>query len=412
MTPFRRPSRVAALASSAALGIPLLSAVPAHADMPLGSFALLLSVELGDRVAPGFGFDFRFGAILDDQAFGGSYSDAISGSMSFAYIGGGGFRFIAALDYSEQEGDLGSGLQLGWFFRGRSYIGPETHGLALGVFLRPQLQLEVGTNAFLSLDELGLSANAWFAGRLNSATESQGMEGRPLHIDGVLAPVPWVLATHGRPSIPDPSLAAHWRRAAQAERGSVTTFHELATDLASLDAPASLVRAARRAAQEEHRHADLAESIAARHGPAFATAAPPLPKRPSESVSQRLERLALEAVNDGLLNESIAARDALVAAQTCRTATTRDALRLIARDEQTHADLAAATLSFVLERARQVHAPHLRDHVAQALANPRRPLADDRPDAGGADGVNPLDRHLALARDTVDDVSRRLLQTL
>lgn len=78
-------------------------------------------------------------------------------------------RLMVGVDYAVHEDALGTGAQFGWFFRGRGHAGPETHGLVLGAFLRPEVAFELGANAFFSLNTLGVSMNTWLGGRLSSA---------------------------------------------------------------------------------------------------------------------------------------------------------------------------------------------------------------------------------------------------
>jgi rubrerythrin len=379
--------------------------VTARAEEPIGSVAILFAFELGEKPASSIGIDLRFGSILDAccRFQSQTYSDAVGGFLSFAYVIKGGLRFMAGVDYAEHEGSFGSGAQLAWFYRASGPLGPETHGLALGAFIRPELSFELGANAFLTLDTLDLSMNTWFAARLSTALTGTVVEGRPLSLGGHRVHVPFTVDPNHLPHRAEAPLAAYWRRAALAERGSVTTFLELASDLTSIGAPDSLVQAARRAAKDEHRHATLAEGLAARHGPSIQTRAPALPRRRPESYEQRLARLTHEALNEGLLNESLAARDAAIAATRCREPTTRTVLRLIADDEQRHADLAGATLAFCLERA-----PHLREDVVAVLEHSAPPTSSDHPDGYEHLGVQSREQLLALANETHTRVTRRL----
>ncbi len=399
-------SNLPRLIAAPLLAAPLaLAPVTARAEEPIGSVGILFAFELGDRPASSIGIDLRFGTILDEccQFQSQTYSDAVGGFMSFAYVIKGGLRFMAGVDYAEHEGSFGSGAQLAWFYRAKSPLGRETHGLALGAFIRPELAFEFGANAFISLDELDFSMNTWFAARLSTAETGTVVEGRPLSVAGHRAHVPIIVDPRHWPDHPDAPLAAHWQRAALAERGSVTTFIELASDLSSIGAPDALVRAARRAARDEHRHAALAERLAARHGPSIRTRAPALPQRRPETYPQRLARLANEALTEGLLNESLAARDAGVTATRCRDSAANTALRVIAHDEQRHADLAGATLAFCLERA-----PHLRDGIAAALERSSPPTSSDHPDDREHLGVQSRDHHLDLATETHRQLTSRL----
>jgi len=376
---------------------PILVAKPAAAE-PIISVGFRLSFELGDNPGSSFGLDIRAAGSWGTNC--GENVGALGALIAFDYIPAGGVRLMLGADYAEDEGELGSGAQLGWFLRSESRIGRSAHGLFAGAFLRTERIVELGANAMFTFADFDPSMNAWFG--LRASSNSLCVEGRPLKVDGDHAPVLCYFNSNHVAAAPDSTLAAHWRRAARAERASVTTFVELAQDLTSLGAPDALVRAAKSAARDEHRHAALAESLASHFGPTFATQAPSLPRRRNETPTQRLSRLAKEALTDGLFNESLASRDAEVAAQTCRHQPTRDALRIIARDERNHADLAAATLAFVLDQA-----PQLRAYVHEAQL-PELHASSTRPAHRPEDGLLGDKFHLEVAQDEAANVARRV----
>ena len=128
-------------------------------------------------------------------------------------------------------------------------------------------------------------------------------------------------------------LAAHFATMAGLEEASVRAFRWLSDDLAAHGAPRRLVRACRRAAREEIRHARMMRGLLRPGGSAVRVVAPPRPARPS------LEELARENVVEGCVRETYGA---LLAHWQSRTATdprVREAMRRIARDETRHAAL-------------------------------------------------------------------------
>lgn len=118
------------------------------------------------------------------------------------------------------------------------------------------------------------------------------------------------------------------------ERESVPAFERLAAELATHGAPDSLVRDAKRAADDERMHARVMARLARRAG---AT----VPRwRPTRGPVRPLRAMAEENAREGCVRETFGA---LVAAwQTARAADPklRAAMRVIARDETRHAALA------------------------------------------------------------------------
>lgn len=152
-------------------------------------------------------------------------------------------------------------------------------------------------------------------------------------------PGPWV--TCGRrhegslpPAVRADGEAEVLAHLALLERESVPAFERLAAELAAHGAPASLVRAATRAANDERMHARVMTRLARRAG---AT----VPRwRPSRGVVRPLRALAEENAREGCVRETYGA---LVAAwQSARACDPRlrAAMRVIARDETRHAALA------------------------------------------------------------------------
>jgi rubrerythrin len=129
------------------------------------------------------------------------------------------------------------------------------------------------------------------------------------------------------------------------EEASVHAFEGLAGELHRLDAPAELVRAARRSARDEVRHARATARIARRHG-----AEPPSLRVLARRRARSLVRIAVENAVEGCVRETFGA---LVAAwQAAHAADPQIArtMRRIAADETRHAALAWAIAGWMEPR--------------------------------------------------------------
>lgn len=144
-------------------------------------------------------------------------------------------------------------------------------------------------------------------------------------------------------------LAAFWLRETSAECASIPAFLALARDLTQAGAPSGLVMNARRAANEETTHTRLCAELAGEYtGLEVGSVQPRVPQRRAADRQALLERLAIESFWDGCVGEGAAAARARRLAVYARDTRTRETLSIIARDEQTHADLAADVLRFCL----------------------------------------------------------------
>jgi hypothetical protein len=118
------------------------------------------------------------------------------------------------------------------------------------------------------------------------------------------------------------------------EAGAVHGFRQLAVELAGHHAPARFVRAARRAARDEVRHARTARALARRYGGVV----PPVDVPPP--VERPLVELAIENAVEGCVSETFGAIVAALQAATAEDAVVRAALARIVIDETRHAELA------------------------------------------------------------------------
>lgn len=146
------------------------------------------------------------------------------------------------------------------------------------------------------------------------------------------------------PSLDTSALVQFLAQAAQYEAASVAAFLIVAEELSAHGAPAQLVHAARRAAEQEVRHARLTGALVARFGGRV-----DWPKVPPREVRSLLE-VALDNEVEGCVGEAYAA---FVAAWQSRAAADpwiRIAMSAIAPDEAGHAELAFAISAWARSR--------------------------------------------------------------
>jgi hypothetical protein len=158
------------------------------------------------------------------------------------------------------------------------------------------------------------------------------------------------------------ALAEAWTRDALAEHASVASFARFSLALLGVGAPADLVERAHRAALDEIRHAELCFALASAY--AGEELAPgPFPLGDDMRVGATLLEIAVSAVHEGCVGETVAA---VVAAEQLARATdpaVRAALAEIVADEARHAELAWATVTW----AARAGGAEVRAAIARAL---------------------------------------------
>jgi hypothetical protein len=122
-------------------------------------------------------------------------------------------------------------------------------------------------------------------------------------------------------------------RAAYLEAASVEAFLDLATQLEAHGAPRGLIGRLRRAAKEEVRHARDVGALARAYG-----VAPPA-VRVAASGARSLLAIALENAREGCVRETWGAACAVVQSKRAGDRRIRETMRVIARDELSHAAL-------------------------------------------------------------------------
>lgn len=190
------------------------------------------------------------------------------------------------------------------------------------------------------------------------------------------------------------TLGIWFAKMAWMEAASVPAFLRLAEELARHGAPSELVRAARRSAGEEVRHARAAGALARRHG----TAVPEVELTPFGSRS--LEAMLLENAREGCVRETFGAVVAGWQARTARDKQVRETMSRIARDELRHAELAWAVDAWAAERLTPEERQRVRDVRLAAFHELERLVEREEPEAVllQAAGLPPRDVARSLLR--------------
>jgi hypothetical protein len=183
------------------------------------------------------------------------------------------------------------------------------------------------------------------------------------------------------PSQATSEVGAHWAFVAQLEAAAVHAFRRLAVELEAHGVALSLVRRARRAAQDEVRHARLTAEMAKHHRAQVAWGNPGL------FEVRSLEEIAIENAVEGCVRETYGAVASLWEAEHAAEAATRTMLRGIARDECRHARLSwsvAGWLGARLSREARRRVAESRRSAVGALRRELKiePCPDWRAEAG------------------------------
>lgn len=173
------------------------------------------------------------------------------------------------------------------------------------------------------------------------------------------------------------AIGLDWMEAARAEAASVPAFLALACDLADAGAPVSLVGRALFAAVEELGHAKSSAAIA---GAVLqcdvAVEVPPLVSAKETTQKALLERLAVDSWRDGLIGEAAAAQQAAIGARTARVPAIQRTLAAIAKEEATHAQLAADVVAWSIAVGGQAVAERVLAVANEDVAEPAPSLPE------------------------------------
>jgi hypothetical protein len=174
-----------------------------------------------------------------------------------------------------------------------------------------------------------------------------------------------------------PAVGRWLAQAAHLETASVPAFVELAAELAAHGAPAALVRASLRAADDERRHARTVARLARARG----AAPPPVVREPTEP--RDLSSLLLDDVVEGCVHETFAALVAAHQAAAAEAPDVRSAYATIARDEARHALLSFAIADWAGARVARTAARRAEDARQEAISSLARAAEIEPTELGG-----------------------------
>jgi hypothetical protein len=163
--------------------------------------------------------------------------------------------------------------------------------------------------------------------------------------------------------------AEAWARAAAGEHASVAAFARLSLQLMALGAPLDLLEGAHRAALDEVRHTRACVDMAKRCGGSDVAIAP-FPFSQPIAVTASLAEVAVDALREGCINETLGAYAAREAAELAQDPAARKTLQTLAEDEARHAALAYQVVAWALS----VGGSDVRTAVLSALAMPREQI--------------------------------------
>ncbi len=250
-------------------------------------------------------------------------------------------------------------------------------------------------------------------------------EGRPLLVDGLVRAAPicsrgdWLAESQeeidDRLDAPTrEALASAWAEDARMEHASIAAFARLVLHLMAVAAPADLVVGAQAALADEIEHARVCFSLASAYrgralGPGRLSLEGALEGVPT------LTELAVAAVVEGCVGETIAASIARVSAERARDPAVRTALAKIAADESRHAAFSWRLVRWTLE----VGDSTLKSAVAEAFAGAMMRPPKAREQALGVDiecwtahGRLTSKVEAAVIRDTLREVIEPCSRTL
>ncbi len=182
--------------------------------------------------------------------------------------------------------------------------------------------------------------------------------GRPFSVSGVARTAPasvrndWC-ADFATPADaidanPARSLAQAWRDDALLEHASIASFARFTLELLALGAPPDLVADAQRAGLDEVRHARLCFALASQYG--GAPVGPSALDVSGAMAASDLQSVAVRAVEEGCVGETVAALLAAEQAQGAQDEGLRATLAGIAEDEARHAELAWRAVRWAIEQ--------------------------------------------------------------
>ena len=195
----------------------------------------------------------------------------------------------------------------------------------------------------------------------NLCTTARGPGGLYISCQGLGCPGRRPAGLEGAAPAQGTPVGAWLADAAHLEAASVDAFALLAAELRLHQAPASLIERAQRAEADEIRHARMTAKLARRLGASEGAWAGRV--RRADVGRRTLEEIAHENAVEGCVNETFAAVLAMWQADHAKDEAVRDAMRVIAEDEASHAALAWSVLAWTQPRL----SPDAATRVDQAL---------------------------------------------
>jgi hypothetical protein len=198
-------------------------------------------------------------------------------------------------------------------------------------------------------------------------------DGRPFIVGGELRTAPVVRRADWmgdeRPAMTElgaaerAALAAAWQADGSMEHASIASFARFVLHLLALGAPPSLVAAAQQAMADEVEHARSCFALAGAYA-GYPVGPGPLAIDGALVGSISLREAAVAAVVEGCIGETLAAHQALAAAEVAKDPVVRRVLAGIAEDEARHAELAWRFVAWALGQG----GADVREAVARAFA--------------------------------------------
>jgi hypothetical protein len=196
--------------------------------------------------------------------------------------------------------------------------------------------------------------------------------GRPFRVDGDMVSAPLTCKNTGDKRI------GIWKDSAIGEHASVASFADLSLKLFTLGAPMGILENAASAQLDEVRHANLFLGLIRTANPdeqELKFGAINLKKTNSSVFDTSYEKIMLGSLEDGCMNEGIAARIAAEVAKVMNESHVKTVYETIATDESRHASLAWDIVEWVLSE---------KPELAETAKNSYEKFAEATTKAGGA----------------------------
>ena len=201
------------------------------------------------------------------------------------------------------------------------------------------------------------------------------MPGRPFRVNGKVILVPLKTEVDG-----NNSYVHHWIKSAKGEHASVASFADLSLKLFQLGAPLTLLERTAKAQLDEVRHATIMLGLVQQATNTSTNLAFGKAKMGSYAgtAGVTMETVLLESLEDGCINEGLAATVAGFIKNATKDASVKAAYEIINRDESRHSDLAWDIVKWILAeqpKLKEVASKSYYMYESQALTNERNPYA-------------------------------------